>query len=596
MVNFENKSLIEHVEEFRLLTMNDTRAALSLRDKLLPIIEQTDNLEAKLIFYRSSVALFTDLHQYEKAHALIEIATQIAKSQANFLWQIEVSITKAVLYTAEGNIELAEKLFLDTLKLLEGKNMARYEATIQNRLAIAYSKLGQLEKALHFYLTALPYYDEVNDAVGRFSIRTNLLNVYQQMKMEREMSELYSYMSKHISECTSKSVLVFFHANYGVYLNDHGMYEEALAQANLSISHCNDPANYTRNAIAFRVKSDALEHLNRYRLSYLYKLRGLEAANHTNDYYSKSLAYIGIADFLFNHGKATKAKSFANIGHHIAQEHHILFVESMGLELLIRIHKQLGDTVRVVELYETLTSVKEQLFNTEKVKSMTEWQTKYEVAEKEKLAQQLRTEVAEYNLKLLRSQMNPHFIFNSINSINNFVLKAKTTEASAYLLHFAQLMRQILDATNLKQISLKQELEFNERYVALEQLRFETPFSYLVNVESNVELNDIKVPPLILQPFIENAIWHGLAHKTSSGMLIINVQEQDDTMRISIEDNGVGRLRSAELNKDAKKHISQALNITRSRIIEGLGGYLTIEDLKDGGKSLGTKIIISWPL
>jgi len=227
---------------------------------------------------------------------------------------------------------------------------------------------------------------------------------------------------------------------------------------------------------------------------------------------------------------------------------------------------------------------------------MTEWQTKYEVAEKEKLAQQLRTEVAEYNLKLLRSQMNPHFIFNSINSINNFVLKAKTTEASAYLLHFAQLMRQILDATNLKQISLKQELEFNERYVALEQLRFETPFSYLVNVESNVELNDIKVPPLILQPFIENAIWHGLAHKTSSGMLIINVQEQDDTMRISIEDNGVGRLRSAELNKDAKKHISQALNITRSRIIEGLGGYLTIEDLKDGGKSLGTKIIISWPL
>jgi tetratricopeptide (TPR) repeat protein len=588
--------LKERIVEYRQLVMNDTKTALSLYEQLLVKIAECDDAESKVNFYRSSAALFTDLHRYHHAHESIGLAEKIAKQESHFTWQVEVSISKAVLFTAEGEIDKAEHLFKDTLLLLEGKNEDKYEAVIQTRLAIVYSKVGQLEKALHYYLAALPYYDRVKDPLGRFSVRTNLLNVYQQMKMEREMEELYVYMNAHIHECISKSVLVFFHANYGVFLNDKGKHEEALAQANLSIAHCNDPSNYTRNAIAFRVKSDALHHLGRNRLSYLYKLRGLEAANHTKDYYSKSLAYLGTADFLLKQSKPQRAKILAEIGYAIAGKHQILYVQSMGLDLLIRIYKHFDDLPKTVELYEQLTIVKEELFNAEKVKSMTEWQTKYEVAQKEKLAQELRTEVAEYNLKLLRSQMNPHFIFNSINSINNFVLKAKTTEASAYLLHFSQLMRQILDATNQKQITLKQELDFNERYVALEQLRLEQPFSYVLKIDPKIELNDVKIPPLLLQPFIENAIWHGLAHKSSPGELCIEANEMNDILTLAIMDNGVGRSKSAAINASNKKHNSHALNITRNRIIEGMSGQLTIDDLMNGDIPIGTKVIISWPL
>jgi tetratricopeptide (TPR) repeat protein len=588
--------LKERVVEFRQLVMNDTKTALSLYEQLLVKIVECDDAETKINFYRSSAALFTDLHRYNQAHQAITKAREISEQKQNFIWQIEVAITHAVLLTAEGEMEKAEHLFINTLHQLQGTNYDKYVAVVQTRLAILYSKIGQLEKALQYYLAALPYYDKVNDTLGRFSVRTNLLNVYQQMKMEREMEELYAYMNKHIHECTSKSVLVYFHANYGVYLNDKGKYEEALVQADLSIAHCNDPANYTRNAIAFRVKSDALHHLGKNKLSYLYKLRGLEAANQTNDYYSKSLAYLSTADFLLKQGKIQRAKTLAEIGYSIAEQNKILFVQSMGLDLLIRVYKALGDTEQVLKLYEQLIAVKEELFNAEKVKSMAEWQTKYEVAQKEKLAQELRTEVAEYNLKLLRSQMNPHFIFNSINSINNFLLKSKTTEASAYLLHFAQLMRQILDATNQKEISLKQELEFNERYVALEQLRFEQPFKYQVNVDPLLELNDIKIPPLLLQPFVENAIWHGLAHRPTPGELTIDVMEKDNVITLTITDNGIGRNKSKEINTNRKKHQSLALNITRNRIIEGLGGQLEIVDLVDGNIPLGTKVIISWPL
>lgn len=216
--------------------------------------------------------------------------------------------------------------------------------------------------------------------------------------------------------------------------------------------------------------------------------------------------------------------------------------------------------------------------------------------------------LAEVELKAMRAQMNPHFMFNTLNSIQDIVLNKDDKTARIYLADFALMMRMILENSAEKTISLEKELDFITLYLNLEQLRFENKFEVTVIIPDSLNLNSIKVPPMLIQPYIENAIIHGLMHKTENGILNVSfgieVIEGKEFLKCTIYDNGVGRKKSAELSAwKEKKHQSMATHITNERLqllnnINEIKGYkaIVIDLENDKEESLGTSVEVYLPL
>jgi tetratricopeptide (TPR) repeat protein len=211
---------------------------------------------------------------------------------------------------------------------------------------------------------------------------------------------------------------------------------------------------------------------------------------------------------------------------------------------------------------------------------------------------------AESEMKALRAQMNPHFIFNSLNSINRYIVKSDATTASNYLTKFAKLMRMILDSSANTTTTLAQEAEQLKLYIEMEMLRFKEQFSFEMNYAEGLDTDRILIPSMIIQPYIENAIWHGLLHKEDEkGHLEISFSAKDKLLTVVIQDNGIGREKASELkSRNTLKQKSYGMKITGDRIniankTYGLNANLKIEDLKDSnGNGAGTKVILEIPI
>jgi LytS/YehU family sensor histidine kinase len=198
--------------------------------------------------------------------------------------------------------------------------------------------------------------------------------------------------------------------------------------------------------------------------------------------------------------------------------------------------------------------------------------------------------------------MNPHFMFNSLNSIKYFILQSKPETAAEYLSDFAHLIRMILQHSRKSNITLSEELEVLELYIELEQLRFGEAFEFSKIIDPSVELEFVKIPPMLLQPYVENAIWHGLNHSKSKGSLILEIRKTDDFILCIIDDNGIGRTKSASLKSlNATKYKSMGMGITQNRIdlinkLNQMGIAVEIIDKKDqDGSALGTKVVLKIP-
>lgn len=200
------------------------------------------------------------------------------------------------------------------------------------------------------------------------------------------------------------------------------------------------------------------------------------------------------------------------------------------------------------------------------------------------------------DLRAIRAQMNPHFIFNSLNSINCYILKNEPDIASDYLGRFAKLMRLVLDNSNHERITLAKELEALKFYVELEQLRFEHTFVYEVSIEAGIQAEQVLVQPLIFQPIAENAIWHGLMHKEEgTRMLHLNISEDEGKLICEIKDNGVGRRESIAEEKKLKQK-SYGITLVRDRLVFlDKNAELSFTDLKDdNGLPTGTVVILKF--
>ena len=199
-------------------------------------------------------------------------------------------------------------------------------------------------------------------------------------------------------------------------------------------------------------------------------------------------------------------------------------------------------------------------------------------------------------LKSLRSQMNPHFIFNALNSVNNFIAKNDERSANRYLSNFSTLMRSVLENSEEDFIPLAKELEQLELYIELEHSRFQDKFDYKIHIDDTIPIASYKIPPMLLQPYIENAIWHGLRYRESKGLLEVFVEQKTATsISISITDNGIGRKKSAAIKtENQRKQKSKGMGIIQKRVAILNDMYsdkvaIHITDLETDGS--GTKVV-----
>ncbi len=210
-------------------------------------------------------------------------------------------------------------------------------------------------------------------------------------------------------------------------------------------------------------------------------------------------------------------------------------------------------------------------------------------------------QLADTEMSALRAQMNPHFLFNGLNSIKRFVIQNEPAEAGVYLSKFAGLIRLVLENSKSSLIPLERELETLNLYMEMERLRFETQFTYAITVAEGIAPKEVDVPPTLLQPYVENAIWHGLLHRPLPGGHVGVRIEADGSQgyRFVVEDNGVGRAAAAEMrSRSATTRKSLGLKITadRLRLLHeryGLNTSVSIEDLFEGGAAAGTRVTIT---
>jgi LytS/YehU family sensor histidine kinase len=337
------------------------------------------------------------------------------------------------------------------------------------------------------------------------------------------------------------------------------------------------------NKDAFGLLAAAYHNLHRYDSAYLY----LDASNRLRDSLFTTNNYNNIAFFkAMTSNQAAETKiSMLNESNRFRQQRLNILIASLVCFVIIG--------------FIVFRNVRLKRKNEANKRLLAENELQIQRLESEKKQASLQRRAGELEMQALRAQMNPHFIFNCLNAINHFVLKNETEAASAYLTKFSRLIRMVLENSTHKNILLEDELATLRLYIELEQVRFNKRFKYSISIDRDIDTESIVIPPLLLQPFVENAIWHGLMHKDEEGLLTIDLAIQNSLLYCTITDNGVGRENSSTESFDGpKKSMGMQLTANRLKMLDHEGrGVFTVIDLKDANnKPNGTKVIIKIPV
>jgi LytS/YehU family sensor histidine kinase len=378
-----------------------------------------------------------------------------------------------------------------------------------------------------------------------------------------------------------------------------------------------------------------------------------------NDAFGIVNSKIGIGKALITLGDINEAIGYLKEAEQEALSMGSLETRIEAHHLLSECYEKSGDYSRALQEYKIFAQLTDTLLNKEKIKNINELQVRYETENKESqikiLTQQGeidRLEISRQNQQisqqrniiitavlfiflvgiilylifnrfrlkqiaakekaerkalemessLLRAQMNPHFLFNSLNSIQSYISDADTFMAETYLSKFAQLVRNILEHSRKELVTVSDDISSLRIYLEMEQLRFKKEFDFDIIIDEQIDADDNYIPPMLIQPFAENAIIHGLRHKKEKGFLQIRLSRAEDLMLCEIEDNGVGRKRSVEINQNRPKHTSLGMKVTHERIEilkqqVNKNAEVVILDLEDEmGVPVGTKVKLIIPL
>lgn len=514
-----------------------------------------------------------------------------------------------IVFSEQSNYSKALEYHLKALKIYEKENDKQTLSKIYNNIGIVYKSRNENTEALKYFIKTQKLQDSLNDpAVGITS--TNIGNVYLEQENYPKAFEYYQKAENEFQKNPNPRGLGELYNNLGLYYRQTG-------------KELNAVGSWDKAIASFKSIDDKF---------------GI-----SDTYYFLGRFYLSKKDF-------KNAIDYTEMANSLAKELSLLEMLALSEKQLRDIYEASGDYQLALQHGKTYDEYKDSLVNYRDIRNSVQAEMDFEFDKKEALhkAQQqkqeavfaekskryklqfiygslflllclglvflfynryqlkknltLQKDLAEYEQKALHLQMNPHFVFNCLGSISSFIVQNGNESAIKYLTKFSKLMRLTLEYSKEPLIGVDQEIEGLKNYLELEQLRFNKMFDFSINKDEKIE-DDLALPPLLIQPFVENAIIHGIVPQKKHGFIIIDFSVNERHLICTITDSGIGIETSKKMKEQSVSvHKSRALDIIEKRLkmIENSTSKpskLTIEELEDSnGNVMGTRVTLLLPV
>lgn len=609
-------------------------------DSLLALTK-ISSLEKQAELYNSISDSYKN-YDVEKMQNFAKKALQLSTAKKLKIEEAIANQNMGVSQIILGNYDQAITYFDKSEKILLTleKNKKNQETLAKNygSKGIVFSEQNQYAKALENDFKAVKIYENLNNKIQLSKIYNNIGVIYRSINDEENALQ-YFLKAYKIQKENNDAALGVSASNIGlIYIN-----QEQLPKAEKFLNEALAEFQKNENPRALGELYNNFSHLyfkkNQLEKAKIALQNAEKTFNSIEDKFGLSDTYLFLSKIYLNENNFSSALSYSRKSLSLAKELELPETKMNNEKLLSEIFEKLGNKDSAFVHLKNFDQEKEKLVIEENAKERikTELNFQYEknkIEEKELASREklkwffglvilgilgisgflyyrnraskknilLQKQLAEFQHKALHLQMNPHFVFNCLAAISAFVMQNDKEEAVKYLAKFSKLMRLTLDFSKESEIPIDKEIEALQNYLELEQLRFKNKFDFKISKSSEIE-DDTVLPTLLLQPYVENAIIHGVAPKEEKGYIEVNFKQTDNFLICEIIDNGIGIETSKNLKENSvTAHKSMALEISKKRLeaIEALNKKNVaqhIAEIKDeNGKSIGTKVVLTLPL
>ena len=554
---YRNKSLYEQ--------------AIALHKEALDIAEKADNLELKVyslnflgVVYRriSSIRMAMDYNQ-----RALELAQTVEKPSESLKKSINVSFNCiGNLYLMLKQYDAAIVYFEKSLKLEAELGNTRGLAVNHQNIGRCLEEQGKLGPALENYRTSLAYNEQIDNDMGRVICKTSIAQVYLKKNLTDDALSLLETVLPVAQRLSDGFLIAPVYIDQGWAQMRSGQFGKAEENMLEGLKLADSLKLQGESARANHLLSELFGHTGDYKKALDHKLKADQIDEQVLN--EGTVRYVN--DIIFRYD-SENAKNEMQL---MAQDKEMVETELRTTRTTLLIS---GIALALLAGIFYILYRQYQLKNEKKLLTLEQ--------------------------SMLRSQMNPHFLFNSLNSIKLYIINNDQKNAVHYLNKFAKLVRKILESSSVREIPLAEELETVELYMTIENIRFSNEINFEINVDADIDTHTVRIPSLILQPFLENALWHGLSSKLGEKNINVHISsDKKGYIHIAITDNGIGRDASEKLKENKiLKRKSVGIEITKERLANFAKDYqnsfsLEMVDLYDqGGSASGTKVVLHLP-
>lgn len=593
-------------------------------------------------------------NELEEANSYLRQAKSIAQHTQNKLNLIKIYNLQGIIKMSQNKYSEARDIFSKALLLTREIKEPKEEGNILSNLGLICFELGDYKQAINYHLEAYKIRVEIKDELGVSKSETSIGNVYFVQKNYEKALKYYKNAVKMNQKLQNPLQIGILQNNIGLIHLAQKKYKLALDFFEMAYQTTTKINDIEGQADAFIGMGEVYFFEKNYEkaLEYIHKsLRIYEQLD-----YKKRMAecYQMLGSLSLEINQTEKAFQYFNKQIALAKEIGNKENIRSGYKSLSDYYKSKKKYKQAYDYYVLYVNIKDSLLNEANSKNLAEQEIKFQSEKKQKenevleqknkfLFQKNKTQqlkisknryfiiglisvvvfvsiiafmVIKYNRtktknekieieqKLLRSQMNPHFIFNAMVGIQNYIYKEEPEIAANYLSSIVYLMRSIIENSHKEKVSLEKEIETLRHYLNLQRVRYDQKFDFCIEIAPEVEEESLFIPPMMAQPIIENAVEHGIMNKEDGeGFIRIKIGlETSGFLTLTIEDNGIGRDKAKELKKQSGAHLSIATAITEERLAvinrkAKKKASMQIEDLKnENGQALGTRVLFHFPV
>ena len=549
---------------------------------------------------------------YHKADSLIYINTDsseyyfkraiaIAEKTNDNHSKIVALIDFGTLYNEKGNLTEAEKIFYRCIDLSIENNDTTLLLNSYGNLSNTYQLNGDFDKSVKYMNKTIDLLKKNGKKHGLGIAYGMMGNLYLRVNKYREALKFYDYADKIFTEFNDSGNIALTKLNKGVIryrLQEYNAAIKNIETATGIFRRINDKLNQAK---ALQILSDISLVSTNYKKAIDYQQQALSIFYFLKAENDIDIALTDISDIYLEQENFQSALDSLMKAYKIAQKTKNLYHLEIITGKLKICNDSLHNYKEALRFANEFLNYHDSIFNQETSKKLSEFEIKFKVeqqkhqidnlnAQKERIRilftgisiifvlsilililllnrQRIknRAKTVELQQKILQIQMNPHFIFNALNAIQNYLYKAAIQESADFLSKFAQLMRTTLVNSKKKYVSIQDEIDNLTLYLNFQKLRFKNKFDYKIDIDSAIDSEITAIPPMLMQPFVENAIEHGFANIKEHGLLLIKLSKTEKMLTIIIEDNGIG-INNILKNKADSKHRSLAIEITTERL------------------------------